>query len=147
MDILNILSYSLLFMILQPGSLINFYPGNKGYFLSQQTSYTSIIIHAFILAFTLVLINGKNNKNNNNDVINQVNKINRIDNTDLIHIIIIILFILLSPGLILTIPSKNMFFTLETNYTSIITHTVIFMFIYGLSTIYIKKKKNKNIVL
>lgn len=140
MNILNILSYSLLFMILQPGFLINFNPGNKGYFLSEQTSYRSIIIHAFILAFTLVLLNGRNNKNN---IINQVDKINRIDDKDIIPIITIILFVLLSPGLILTIPSKNMFFTLETNYTSIITHTVIFMFIYALSTFFIKKRKIK----
>jgi len=140
MDIFNILTYSLLFMILQPGFLINFYPSNKGYFLSEQTSYTSIMIHTFVLAYILVLIN---QKSNNNDTANVYDKINKISNKDLIPVIIITLFILLSPGLILTIPSKNMFFSLDTNYTSIITHTVIFMFIYGISTIIIKKRKIK----
>jgi hypothetical protein len=134
-------------MILQPGFLINFSPSNKGYFLSEQTSYTSIMIHTFVLAYFLVLINQKDSKNDTITLYDKINKINKVNNKDLEPIIIIILFILLSPGLILTIPSKNMFFSLETNYTSIITHTVIFMFIYGISTIIIKKRKIKNIVL
>ena len=57
MSILKTIVYSILFLILSPGFLINLYPGPKGYLLSGETSYVSIFIHTLLLALILKLKN------------------------------------------------------------------------------------------
>ena len=55
MDTLEVIKYGLLFLILSPGFLITLYPENKGYLLSNETNYYSIILHTFLLSFIITL--------------------------------------------------------------------------------------------
>ena len=141
MSILKIIAHSILFMILQPGFLINLYPGNKGFFLSEQTNYISIILHTFVLSFILISFEERRTL----DPKKIMTELTRIETRDLIPITTLILFILLSPGLLFKFPpeSSSLFFSLETSHLSVIIHTLIFIFTFGVSVIFIDKYKDK----
>ena len=141
MSILKVIVHAILFMILQPGFLINLYPGNKGFFLSEQTNYVSIVLHTFILSFILVSFEERRSL----DVKGIITELTRVQTRDLIPIVTLILFILLSPGFIFKFPleSSSMFFSLETSYLSIVIHTLIYLFLFWIITTYIDKYKDK----
>lgn len=131
MSILKVVVHSLLFMLLQPGFLLNIYPGDKGFFLSEQTGYIAILLHTFILAFILVAFEERRSL----DTRNITTQLTKIETRDIIPIITILLFVLLSPGLILTIPreSNGIFFSGQTSHLSVIIHSIVFVFIFGIS--------------
>ena len=141
MSILKVIVHAILFMIWQPGFLINLYPGNKGFFLSEQTNYVSIVLHTFILSFILVSFEERRSL----DVKGIITELTRVQTRDLIPIVTLILFILLSPGFIFKFPleSSSMFFSLETSYLSIVIHTLIYLFLFWIITTYIDKYKDK----
>ena len=141
MSILKVVVHTILFMILQPGFLINLYPGDKGFFLSEQTNYVSIVLHTFVLSFILVSFEERRSL----DVKGIITELTKVQTRDLIPIVTLILFILLSPGLIFKFPpeSSSMFFSLETSHLSIIIHTLIYLFLFVIVTTYIDKYKDK----
>ena len=51
---IKILAYTLLFFLLSPGFLLTLYPSSRGFFLSGQTNYYSIILHTFVLSLLIV---------------------------------------------------------------------------------------------
>ena len=140
MSILKIVVYSILFIILSPGFLINLYPVNKGYFLSEETSYTSIIIHTFILAILLVIFEYQRSL----EPKNIQTELTNIEARDIIPIITIILFVLLQPGLILTLSPdhSNIFFSNKTSYLAVLLHSIIFIILFGVFALQIKNIKN-----
>jgi len=141
MSILKVIVHSILFMLLQPGFIINLYPGDKGFFLSEQTNYVAIVLHTFIMAFILVSFEERRSL----DVKNIVTELTNVQTRDLIPIVTLILFILLSPGLLFKFPpeSSAMFFSLETSFLAVFIHTIIYLFAFGIITTYLDKYKNK----
>jgi hypothetical protein len=139
MSIFKILIYSLLFIILCPGFIVNLHPTNKGYFLSEETSYISIIIHTFVLAALIIIIENRRYL----DAKSIETELTRIDTKDVLPIITIILFILLSPGLILTLSpgQKNIFFTGQTCHIAVLIHSILFILLLGLTTYYLNNIK------
>ena len=91
MSILKVVVHTILFMILQPGFLINLYPGDKGFFLSEQTNYVSIVLHTFVLSFILVSFEERRSL----DVKGIITELTKVQTRDLIPIVTLILFILL----------------------------------------------------
>ena len=134
MNISNTILYGLLFLTLSPGLIITLYPGNKGFFFSSQTNYSSIIIHTFLLAF-IIAYNQKSTKGSLNDR-------TKIEEKDIIPITAILLFVLLTPGLLLTIPAKDgqFFLSGNTSRIAIMVHTVIFIVIFILLVNFLSKK-------
>ena len=141
MSILKVVVYSILFMILQPGFLINLYPENNSFFLSEKTNYIAIILHTFVLSFILISFEERRVL----DPKNIMTQLTKVETRDLIPITTLLLFVLLSPGLIFKFPpeSSSLFFSLETSHLAIIIHTIIFIFTFGLSVILIDKYKDK----
>ena len=140
MSILKVIVHSLLFMILQPGFLINLYPGDKGFFLSEQTNYVALTLHTFILTFILVSLDEKKVLDTKQNIITQLTQ---IETRDIIPIVTIVLFVLLSPGLIFTLPSEKsgIFFTKETSFLSVIIHSIIYLFSFGIVVFFLDKYK------
>jgi hypothetical protein len=142
MSILKTIVYSILFLILSPGFLINLYPGPKGYLLSGETSYVSILIHTLLLAFIIVTLEDK--KLLDLKFKNILTHLNRIESRELISVVTILLFVLLSPGLLLTIPSgpNGFFLSKETSHLAIFIHTIIFIFVFGISVDIIDRNRS-----
>jgi len=136
MDTLEVIKYGLLFLILSPGFLITLYPENKGYLLSNETNYYSIILHTFLLSF--IITSQQASKKGKIDY-----KTN-IETKDIIPITAILLFALLSPGLLLTIPSTSgkYFLSNETNRIAVVFHTFIFIIVFA-SVVFILKNNKK----
>ena len=142
MSILKTIVYSMLFLILSPGFLINLYPGPKGYLFSGETSYISIFIHTLLLAFIIVTLEDK--KLLDIKYKNIITHLNRIESRELISVVTILLFVILSPGFLLTIPSgeNGFFLSKETSHLAVLIHTIIFIFVFGISVDVIDRNRS-----
>lgn len=140
MSILKTVVYSLLFLLLSPGFLINLYPYEKGYFLSEETSYYALFLHTFLLGFLLVAFEQKRYL----DIKNIKTQLTQVETREVVPLVMIILFVLLSPGIIFTIPSgdKGIFFSKQTSYLAVLIHTIIFIFSFGFSVELLDKYKH-----
>ena len=96
---IKILAYTLLFFLLSPGFLLTLYPSSRGFFLSGQTNYYSIILHTFVLSLLIVSFDPikKTQENTKN---------NKINDREIIQMVALLLFFVLSPGLLVTLPPK-----------------------------------------
>jgi hypothetical protein len=141
MSILKIFVYGLLFLILSPGFIFNLYPDTKGIFLSNETTYLGIFLHGFLLAIILSIFEEKKYLDPKENIQTQLTL---IETRELIPIITLILFILLTPGLIITIPSENngIFFSKETSPIAVIIHSIIFLFSFGIIVNILDKYKS-----
>jgi hypothetical protein len=136
MSISNSILYGLLFLTLTPGFIITMYPGNKGFFFSSETNYYSIILHTLLLAYIIVSFQ-KSSTGSWDDRL-------KIEDKDIMPINAIILFVLLTPGLLLTLPSKDgeFFLSGNTNRIAIVVHTIIFIIMFTLLVNLLSNKKN-----
>ena len=134
---IKILAYTLLFFLLSPGFLLTLYPGSRGFFLSGQTNYYSIILHTLVLAMLIVSFDPiKRTQNDTKD--------NKINDREIIQMVALLLFFALSPGLLLTLPPKfnGIFFSKETSIQSVLTHTGIYLVLLYILVNLIKNNKN-----
>jgi hypothetical protein len=134
---IKILAYTLLFFLLSPGFLLTLYPGSRGFFLSGQTNYYSIILHTFVLSLLIVSFDPikKTQQNTKN---------NKINDREIVQMVALLLFFVLSPGLLLTLPPKfdGIFFSKETSIPAVLTHTGIYLVLLYILTNVIKNNKN-----
>ena len=134
---IKILAYTLLFFLLSPGFLLTLYPSSRGFFLSGQTNYYSIILHTFVLSLLIVSFdpNKKTQQNTKN---------NKINDREIIQMVALLLFFVLSPGLLVTLPPKfdGLFFSKETSIPAVLTHTGIYLVLLYILTNVIKNNKN-----
>ena len=134
---IKILAYTLLFFLLSPGFLLTLYPSSRGFFLSGQTNYYSIILHTFVLSLLIVsfypIKKTQENKKNN-----------KINDREIIQMVALLLFFVLSPGLLVTLPPKfdGLFFSKETSIPAVLTHTGIYLVLLYILTNVIKNNKN-----
>jgi hypothetical protein len=139
---IKILAYTLLFFLLSPGFLLTLYPGSRGFFLSGQTNYYSIILHTLILALLIVSFDPikKTKENTTNNTKNNT----IINDREIIQMVALLLFFALSPGLLVTLPPKfdGIFFSKETSIPSVLTHTGIYLVLLYILTNVIKNNKN-----
>lgn len=109
---------SALFLILSPGVFLQLPDKipecDKNAFMSGKTSKSSVVVHAVVFALLYHLI---------------ANKMGLVLVPNDI-IIPTILFMLLSPGMILSLPSKNIS-SGQTNLTSAFIHTLVFAFVFA----------------
>jgi hypothetical protein len=134
---IKILAYTLLFFLLSPGFLLTLYPSSRGFFLSGQTNYYSIILHTFVLSLLIVSFDPiKKTQQNTKD--------NKINDREIIQMVALLLFFVLSPGLFLTLPPKfdGIFFSKETSIPAVLTHTGIYLVLLYILTNVIKNNKN-----
>jgi hypothetical protein len=134
---IKILAYTLLFFLLSPGFLLTLYPSSRGFFLSGQTNYYSIILHTFVLSLLIVSFDPiKKTQQNTKD--------NKINDREIIQMVALLLFFVLSPGLLLTLPPKfdGIFFSKETSIPAVLTHTGIYLVLLYILTNVIKNNKN-----
>ena len=135
---IKILAYTLLFFLLSPGFLLTLYPGSRGFFLSGQTNYYSIILHTLVLAMLIVSFDPikKTKENTTNNTI--------INDREIIQMVALLLFFTLSPGLLVTLPPKfdGIFFSKETSIPAVLTHTGIYLVLLYILTKVIKNNKN-----
>ena len=134
---IKILAYTLLFFLLSPGFLLTLYPSSRGFFLSGQTNYYSIILHTFVLSLLIVSFDPikKTQQNTKN---------NKINDREIIQMVALLLFFVLSPGLLVTLPPKfdGLFFSKETSIPAVLTHTGIYLVLLYILTNVIKNNKN-----
>lgn len=134
---IKILAYTLLFFLLSPGFLLTLYPSSRGFFLSGQTNYYSIILHTLVLAMLIVSFDPikKTQENTKN---------NKINDREIIQMVALLLFFVLSPGLLVTLPPKfdGLFFSKETSIPAVLTHTGIYLVLLYILTNVIKNNKN-----
>ena len=134
---IKILAYTLLFFLLSPGFLLTLYPSSRGFFLSGQTNYYSIILHTFVLSLLIVSFDPikKTQQNTKN---------NKINDREIVQMVALLLFFALSPGLLVTLPPKfdGIFFSKETSIPSVLTHTGIYLVLLYILTNVIKNNKN-----
>lgn len=134
---IKILAYTLLFFLLSPGFLLTLYPSSRGFFLSGQTNYYSIILHTFVLSLLIVSFDPikKTQENTKN---------NKINDREIIQMVALLLFFVLSPGLLVTLPPKfdGLFFSKETSIPAVLTHTGIYLVLLYILTNVIKNNKN-----
>lgn len=109
---------SALFALLSPGVLLQLPDKiplkNKNAFMTGQTSVISVLVHAGVFALVYRLIAKQ---------LGLVLVPNDI-------IIPTVLFVLLSPGMILTLPSSKIA-SRQTNLTSVLIHTIVFAIVFA----------------
>lgn len=114
----KVLVPSVLFAILSPGMILQLpdkIPGkNANAFMSKQMSKNSVLVHAIVFALVYKLISKQLGLN--------------IVTNDII--IPVVLFILLSPGLLLSLPSKGIA-SGKTGPTSVLIHAFIFAVVFA----------------
>ena len=130
---IKILAYTLLFFLLSPGFLLTLYPSSRGFFLSGQTNYYSIILHTFVLSLLIVSFDPikKTQQNTKN---------NKINDREIIQMVALLLFFVLSPGLL--VKFDGLFFSKETSIPAVLTHTGIYLVLLYILTNVIKNNKN-----
>lgn len=124
---MDVVLATLFFILLSPGLLFCFPMGqNKGGVSSEETSNIAIIVHG-VLFFII------NNAVNNDwlglfHYFNEIPKAIEGKTRNVPTVIATLAFIVLSPGLILTLPTFDgqMFFGQETNTLAILVHSVLF---------------------
>lgn len=138
MSVFKIVCYTLLFIMLSPGVLLTFWPGNKGYFLSEQTNYFSIIIHTIIFS---TIITGLEEKKTLDILVNS--ELTEIDTGSIPPVVAIMLFFLLTPGLLITIPPESvLIFSKETSFIAVCIHALLFVILFVVASRYINKNKS-----
>ena len=107
-----------LFALLSPGVLLQIPDKiplmNKNAFMTGQTSVRSVLVHAAVFALVYRL------------VAKQMGLV--LVQNDII--VPTVLFILLSPGILLTLPSKQIA-SRQTNLTAVLIHTVVFAVVFA----------------
>ena len=139
MSILKIVGYTILFIILSPGLLLTFWAGDKGYFMSEQTNYLSIMIHTIIFSTIVVSLEEKKylDKVANSELTD-------IDTKNIPPVVAIMLFIVLTPGLLLTIPpeSGGLLFSKQTSVVAVFIHTILFIILFVVVSRYVNKNRS-----
>jgi cytochrome bd-type quinol oxidase subunit 2 len=139
MSILKIIIYTILFITLSPGIVLTFWPGNKGFIMSEQTNYMSIILHSLVFSTIVVSLEEKK-------------ALDKLANSELTEIstgtippvVAIMLFFLLTPGLILTMPPEagGLLFSKETSVVAICIHAVLFIILFVVISRFINKNRS-----
>ena len=124
---MDVVLATLLFILLSPGLLFCFPAGeNKGGVGSEETSNLAVIVHGIL--FFMVNNAVANDWLGIFHYLNEIPKAIEGVNRSVPTVIATLAFIVLSPGLIVTLPSfdGNLFFSQETNTLAIIVHAVGF---------------------
>jgi len=124
---MDVVLATLLFILLSPGLLFCFPVGdNKGGVGSEETSNLAVIVHGIL--FFMVNNAVANDWLGIFHYLNEIPKAIEGVNRSVPTVIATLAFIVLSPGLIVTLPSfdGNLFFSQETNTLAIIVHAVGF---------------------
>jgi hypothetical protein len=139
MSILKIVGYTFLFIIFCPGLLLTLWAGDKGYVMTEQTNYLSIIIHTVVFSTIIV---GLEEKKYLDAMANS--ELTDIDTKNIPPVVAIMLFIILSPGLILTIPpeSGGLLFSKQTSVVAVFLHAILIIVFFVVLTIYINKNRS-----
>jgi cytochrome bd-type quinol oxidase subunit 2 len=139
MSILKIVFYTFLFITLSPGIVFTFWPGNKGYLMSEQTNYMSIILHTIIFSTIVVSLEEKKYLDN---LVNS--ELTEISTGTIPPVVAIMLFFLLTPGLVLTMPPEagGLLFSKETSVVAICIHAILFIILFVVVSRYINKNRS-----
>jgi hypothetical protein len=139
MSILKIVFYTILFITLSPGIVLTFWPGNKGYIMSEQTNYVSIILHTIVFSTIIVSIEEKKYLDK---LVNS--ELTEISTGTIPPVVAIMLFFLLTPGLVLTMPAEagGLFFSKETSVVAISIHAILFIILFVVISRYINKNRS-----
>jgi len=139
MSILKIIGYTILFIVFSPGVLLTFWAGDKGYLMSEQTNYLSMIIHTIAFSTIVVALEEKKYLDQGAN-----SELTDIDTKNIPPVVAIMLFILLTPGLLLTIPPEagGLLFSRETSVLAVFLHAILFIILFVVVSRYINKNRS-----